>query len=431
MRPPAAHEHPESHVSRAAIRLLAVLTALNVLNFLDRQLLAALAPLVMDDLDLTRAEFGLLVGFAFVVLFSVAGLFLGALADRHSRLRLVTAGLVVWSLMTAASGAAQGLGQLALARVLVGVGEATLIPAALSLLGDTFPPARLAFAAAVFTAGLPVGQALSYVAAGLLVPVVGWRGCFAVLGLVGLLAGLALPALREPARTGPREIRSPSFVGIAADLRRMLLSVPAAAFVIGGVAAFAFSVGAALHTITWLVHERGFTHSRAALLTGLVTAVAAPLGNLGVAFVADRLEGRVSGGRAWTLAALAPLSAAGSAVFYLAPPSSPLFYAGWLASAMSLMGWMGAALATYERLAPPRIRATAVAFAILCLNLLGMGPGALVTGWIGDRYSLTAGLVWSAGVALLGGIAFAGAALRYAAGTEQARRGAALGQATG
>lgn len=411
----------DARVPGAAWRLLALLTAVNVLSFADRQLLAAVAPLVMDELRLTRTELGLLVGFAFVALFSLAGLALGTLADRVARTRLVAAGLVVWSAATAGSGLAQAWEHLALARLLVGIGEAALLPAGVSLLADAWPPARLGVAAAVFTSGAPVGQALSYAAAAALAPHLGWRGCFLLMGALGIVFVVPLLVVGEPRRAGaPGPSGRIRGAGLA-EVARTLVSVPAAGLTVLGIVAFAFVTGAALHTIAWLVQERGFTPSRAAALAALITAGAGGCGNLLVGAAADRREARAPGGRARVLASLAPIVAVGSFVFYTAPPRSAAFHLAWAVATGGMLGWLGAALAAYERLVPPALRGTAVAFAILCLNVLGIGPGALLAGWVGDTVSLTRALQLSAGVALLAAPAFAVAASRYAADQQRAR----------
>ena len=386
----------------------------------------------MDELGLSLTQIGLLLGFAFVAFFSVAGMALGTAADRFSRTRLVAGGLVLWSLMTAASGAAQGFSHLALARLLIGVGEATLVPAALSLLADVAPPERLGLAAAVFTSGTPVGQALGYAAAGALSPHLGWRGSFALLGVLGLpFVGLLL-AVSEPPRLGGHAASRPFRPGeIASELSRTLRSVPSAGLMVLGIAALGFAAGSAPHTISWLVRERGFAQPRAAALAGLMTATAGATGNLILGAVADLREKRAPGGRVWTLAALAPVVALASATFYTVTPSSPVFYAAWALATAGLLGWLGAALAAYEQLVPPRIRATAVAFAILCLNLLGVGPGALLTGWLGDARSLTYGLQVSAAVALLASVPFAAAASRYGRDRAKAAGLAAITPASG
>src|SRR5262245_25483108 len=125
-----------SRASARAWLLLVFLTALNVLNFVDRTLISSLGPLLIKDLGLSRAQIGLLAGFGFVFFYSLVGIFLGIAADRWRRIPLVSIGVALWSAMTALSGLARSFVQLALPRIFVGVGEATLGPSALSMLGD-------------------------------------------------------------------------------------------------------------------------------------------------------------------------------------------------------------------------------------------------------------------------------------------------------
>src|SRR5688572_15590206 len=119
--------------------LLVLLTSLNILSWVDRQIIPAFAPLLIAELGLTSAQIGLLYGYAFILCFIIAGTILGTLADRVHRPRLIAAGLAVWSLFTGVSGLARSFAQLAGARVMVGIGEATLTPAALAMLSDVFP----------------------------------------------------------------------------------------------------------------------------------------------------------------------------------------------------------------------------------------------------------------------------------------------------
>jgi hypothetical protein len=157
-RPGAAPESAaEPVVGRAAVALLAYLTLLNVLNFVDRTLIGSLGPLLIADLGLSRTELGLLAGFGFVVFYTLVGILLGLAADRWSRLRLLAGGLALWSAMTAISGLAKSFLHLLIPRIFVGVGEATLTPAALSMLGDAFPRHRLGLATGIYYTGVPLG----------------------------------------------------------------------------------------------------------------------------------------------------------------------------------------------------------------------------------------------------------------------------------
>jgi predicted MFS family arabinose efflux permease len=393
---------------RSAWVLLAFLTALNVLNFVDRQLIASLAPLLIAELKLSRAQIGLLVGFAFVFFYTLMGLALGVLADRLSRTRLIAVGLGLWSAMTAVSGAATGFAHLAAARVLVGVGEATLTPAALAMLGDAFPRGRLGLAIGVYYAGIPLGVGLSLVLAGFIAPLWGWRACFYALGIAGLLAVAALLLLREPPRRGAVQgAVPPALREIAAELLGALRSVPALGLTILGACGLAYAAGAALHVLTWLVQERGLEFRQAAFTAGGIAAVAGFLGNLGGGALADWCGRRWAGGRLWALVALTLALAPISTAYFLLPPGSPLFYLCWLFASASTTAWFGPVFAVIQQLSPVAIRSTTVAFALLALNLLGVGPGPWITGMIGDSFSLTAGLLSSVGVAVVSTIPLA------------------------
>ena len=129
------------------------LTLLNVMNFIDRQLLASFANFIVPDLGLTNTQFGLLTGLVFIVFYVVMGLFMGVLADMVHRPRLIAVGLAAWSVLTAVSGAARGFWSLAVPRMFIGVGESILTPTSMSMLADRFPTARLGFAVGLLLHG--------------------------------------------------------------------------------------------------------------------------------------------------------------------------------------------------------------------------------------------------------------------------------------
>jgi MFS family permease len=202
--------------------VLVVLTIVYVLNFIDRQILSILAADVKRDLNLTDADIGFLFGTAFGVFYSLFGIPLGRLADNWHRVRLITIGLAIWSAMTAFSGLVRTGGQLTIARIGVGIGEATASPCAYSLLSDYFPKEKRATALAIYSSGIFIGGGLSLFIGGAIVDswnhafpggrwgIVGWQAAFMAVGIPGVLMALWVASLREPLRGQSDGIMTPS-----------------------------------------------------------------------------------------------------------------------------------------------------------------------------------------------------------------------------
>ena len=185
---------------KKAYPLLFFLTLLNMLNFVDRQLIASFANFIVPDLGLTDTQFGFLTSLAFIFFYSIMGLFMGVLADMVNRPRLIAFGVVLWSVFTALTGTAKGFVTMALPRMFIGVGESILTPTSMSLLSDTFPEKRMGFAAGFYYMGVPIGVGISLLIAGYLGESLGWRNCFYLLGGIGLLLGLSALFFKERPR---------------------------------------------------------------------------------------------------------------------------------------------------------------------------------------------------------------------------------------
>jgi MFS transporter, Spinster family, sphingosine-1-phosphate transporter len=415
--PDVAAVPAEERVSRSAWGLLFFLTALNILNFVDRMIIASVAPLLMADLHLSRAQIGLLTGFGFVFFYTLVGLFLGMAADRFKRLPLIGAGLLLWSAMTAISGWARSFVQLAIPRVFVGVGEATLTPASISMLSDAFPPRRLGTAIGVYYAGIPLGLATALISSSYIAPRFGWRFSFFALGALGLIATGFLTLLREPARrravaaSGPvTPARRPSMKELLRDLSGALVGRPALSLALLGGALLCYGSGAALLGVTWLVEERGFKYADAAFSAGVVAVIAGFAGNIAGGAFADAMARRFRSGRLWSLVIMTAFFTIPAWLFYTVTPGTPLFYACWLLTSAGTTAWFGPLFSAYQELSPLQTRSTIVAFALLVLNLLGVGPGPLITGMIGDASGLGYGLLISLAITAFAIIPFALAA---------------------
>ena len=194
---------------------VALMTLAYILSFVDRQILGLLITPIKSSLQLTDTQLGLLMGPAFAIFYVSLGWPIGWLADRANRRNIIAVGVALWSIMTAMCGMSRSFGSLFLARIGVGVGEATLTPSVLSLIGDMFPKGRRARATAIYMGGVQLGTGLAYLVGGKVsgalskagtvdVPVFGhiegWQAAFLGVGLPGLLVALAIMAIREPVR---------------------------------------------------------------------------------------------------------------------------------------------------------------------------------------------------------------------------------------
>jgi predicted MFS family arabinose efflux permease len=251
-------------------------------------------------------------------------------------------------------------------------------------------------------------MASSLLVASVIAPRYGWRACFFLLGGIGLVAVLALRYFREPPRrsavaagarppaASPRlPAQLPKVGDLLRDVAGALASRRELLFVLLGGALLCFGSGAALLSVTWLVEERGYPYPRATLLAGGMAVAAGLIGNLAGGHFADWCARRFPQGRLWSLAAMTAFFTPSALVFYHLTPGTPLFFVGWFLTSAATSAWFGPYFSTVQELSPAHTRSTMIAFALLVINLLGVGPGPLITGMIGDAYGLTLGLVVS------------------------------------
>jgi len=384
----------DQSVERRHYVFLCFLTILNVMNFVDRQLLASFANFIVPDLGLTNTQFGLLTGLLFITFYAVMGLFMGALADMVHRPRLVAFGLALWSLLTAASGAAKGFLTLAIPRMLIGVGESVLTPTSMSMLADRFPESKLGFASGFYYMGVPIGVGVSLLIAGYLGPAIGWRNCFYILGAIGIGLAVIMLFVRETPRKHavPKESENrPGFLTIARTLFEVLKFSPALSLTMAGGVATHFILGAAAFDQLWYVQERGFERAYIAQMTGWVGVAGGVLGNLFGGLGSDWWQHHRKSGRPMFLVLIMLVLVPIGFVYRIVDPNSWFFWFAIFCGYFQLGSFYGPTFSTVQELTPPGIRSTVVAFYLLTLNLIGLAFGITFSGITID-YMMAAGI---------------------------------------
>ncbi|MGB0669096.1 MAG: MFS transporter [Porticoccaceae bacterium] len=387
----------QPQASPKATAILLFLLLLNILNMVDRTLITSFGTAIINDLSLSDSQFGLLTGPIFVFFYSIMGLFMGALADRVHRPRLIAAGLVLWSALTALSGVAKNFAQIGIARLFIGVGESAMAPSAISMISDMFPKARRGTATGIYYLGVPLGAGASFVVAGVLGPMLGWRNCFILLGVLGLVLALVLLLMKDPERgameeTGSGDEQQESLIGgnwrgIVSDVFNVVKSTPALAWTMIGAIFLHIPLGAGQFAIVWLERERGFGIGEISATYGLIYIVFGTAGTFLGGILSDWYQARFRGGRVRFLAllmlAVTPLLIS----FRFVEPSSALFYIGMAAGMFSVSSFYGPAFSTVQDLTPVRLRGVMTGLLLVACNLLGLGIGALMTGVLSDVFS--------------------------------------------
>jgi MFS family permease len=375
------------------------LSLINMVSYVERQILTLLFTPIKHDFQLTDTEVSLLAGAAFVMFFVIFGLLFGRLADHGHRKRIVLIGAVFWSLATTACGLARNFGQLFLARISVGVGEATLSPSALSMIADLFPKERLTRAIGFYTGAQYVGAGLALVVGGLAIhlvtqlPPIGfpgqpplhpWQLTFVVVGLGGLAFAAPLLFAREPIRLGVSQARSPeasrSELLAFMTLNRRTLSCHFAGFSIHTMLGF----GVAAWVPTFFIRVHHWAPQNIGYAYGAVMAVTGLAGALAGARLAEWLEAR---GVKDVYFVLPMATACGSSVFLVAAMLAPSATAAiGLLALYNLIGTLPLSLisAALQVISPNRLRGQLASIFLFIANILGVASGPTVVALLTD-----------------------------------------------
>lgn len=416
-RPSAQADGDQAPLASGANYVLAILLIAYILSFIDRNILALLVGPIRQDFQISDFQFSLLHGLAFTLFYIVLGLPIGWLADRYSRKWIITSGVFFWSLMTCLCGFAKSFPSLFVTRIGVGVGEATLSPAAYSLLGDYYPPRRLAWATSIFAMGITLGSGTSYLIGGWLydqlatmdlatLPLIGayvadwrpWQLTFIGVGLPGFLVVLLLLLVREPARRTASSGEVDEALPLSAVLAYILQHWRAYSAVMFSVSAMSIiGYGTLIWYPEFLFRTYAMSKTEAGTALGSIFIFAGTAGTFAGAWFASLLRSRGyvdAHIRVVMLAALvlilpavaAPLMADGSIALWLSVPVIFFHYSHF-----------GVAMAGLQLMTPNRMRAQLSALMLFMTNFFGLMLGGSFVAYFTDfvfeddqalRYSL-------------------------------------------
>ncbi len=399
--------------SHYAWYVLAILLCVYSVNWMDRYVLVILLEPIKHELRLSDTSLGLLSGFAFASVYSLAGIPIARWADRGSRRSVISLGLGIWSLMTALSGFAVTFAQLAGARFGVALGESACSPPACSLIADYFPAHRRATAFAVYGVGISVGMALGLIVGGWANELYGWRVAFMIAGMPGLILALIVRfTIREPQRGQAELFPADTRFYSVTDTMRILLSRKSFLAAAVGLGLFSLS-GNAFETWTPVYLMRLFHMSTGTIgaWMGPIEGVGGIIGTMAGGLLADRLGTRDIRWYLWMPAAAAGTMVLSMWAFLHASTSQTSMFSFYFASILCSASFMAPVVAIAQRIMPVSMRTLTTALLYLLLNLIGPGTGPLVAGLLNDalvgtygveavRVSLTATLLGA-----LGGIA--------------------------
>ncbi len=381
---------------RSARIALITLTAINLLNYLDRYLIAGIVAPLKEHFGARDADIGLLTS-VFLLVYMCASPVFGLLARTMSRTMLLGTGVIIWSIATIGSGLVNTLTQLLIARALVGVGEAAYATVGPALLADHYRPAKRAAMLSIFYAAIPVGTALSYIASGLISGVWGWRAVFLAGGIPGMFLGVLCVWLRDPPRgqfdDAPPTARSTDARASAARLRESIAFLwRSRDFLVAtsGYALFTFAFGAlAVWMPYFLQSVRGWSEGASTTLFGIVIVSTGFAGTLGGGFIAKRLGGESH--TSMRICTICMLIAAPAAFVALVSTTDWIIVAALIVSSTFSFATQGPVNAVIINSVGSSLRALAIGASVLVIHLLGDVPSPWIVGTISQSTSASGG----------------------------------------
>ena len=365
---------------------LAILLVAYTSSFVDRSIVGILIEPIKNDLHLSDTQLGFMSGIAFAIFYATLGMPIAMLADRANRRNIISIAVFIWSIMTALCGLAQNFWQLAAARVGVGIGEAGSSPPSHSMIADLYPREKRSGAMAIYSLGVYLGTMIGFVIGGWGAQKWGWREAFFVVGVPGLVIALLVRfTMKEPPR-GHAD-------GVAVEMHekgqfkkaaRYLWTTRAARHVILGVTLTSFvGYGGLVWGAAFLIRSHGMSPAQVGLFLGPASGVVGGIGALAGGYLADRLAKKDIRWNAWILTIAKLLAVPFIAGFYLVGDTMTaimLYLPGLALGAF----YLGPSFSMIQGLAPLHMRALAAAIMLFVLNIIGLGFGPQLVGFVSD-----------------------------------------------
>ena len=365
---------------------LAVLTAVYVLNFRCRSLIYILFTPIKAEMHFSDLQLALLGTTSFVIFYTLLGIPFGRLADRYSRKTIIATGLAIWSLFSGLTGFADSFWTIFFCRVMVGVGEASLGPAALSLLSDYFPPRMRATVQSIYSSGIALGGGLAFFLGGWIGQTHGWRWAFYLLGFPGLALAILVFLLREQPRGGTE---GPSPARVRSDWRTLVESRAFWFLCLGYALVGLASNNLGIWVPTFFVRVHHFSIATIGLAAGILSIVVGIPAMVSGGWLSDRVGRMLKGGRMAFTSRVAIVSVPLWLVLLFTNNIPLLIAVNIVLYALAIM-WVGPATADVTDIAGPHARGLAIGVFFSIVNIMAYGLGAPVIGKLSDTLGVAA-----------------------------------------
>ncbi len=366
-------------------KILLVLTLVEFINYFDRQVVFPLFSFLKADFGLSDFELGL-IGTVFMIVHATCSVPLGILADKWVRKNIIAMGVAVWSVATFVTGLVQNFGQLLATRAFVGIGEASYAPAATSLIADNFPVEKRARASSIFHLGMFLGGTLGMILAGVIGTHLGWRACFFLVALPGLILAFFALKIKET----KHEHKNVAEVNTKAILK--LFRTPAYLLTLSAGVMLTFTSSAIIAWMTqFFIRFHNYSVDQASLTIGLAVVIGGPLGIYSGGYVSDLLFNKFKKPR--SLAMAFAFLAATPLMYITLTTKNEVLLLVTLVIATYLMTWYyGPMVALIQDIVPGSLKATAFAFYLFTVHLIGSTPAPALIGKVSDMSNLQTGL---------------------------------------